>query len=171
MMKHRNLKKMLCLIGCMVLSAAMALSFTGCGSATAPEAAPPSETTEAQRPAETETPTEAEGSTEGSSPAETVSAEAVTSFTVEVTDLDGNVTTQELISDKATIGEALQEKGILEGEEGPYGLYIKAVNGIELDWDTHQKYWAFYVDGEYALAGADQTELIEGAVYSFKPEG
>ncbi len=135
MMNRYSMKKNMCLIGCIVLVAAMALSFIGCGSS------PAAETTDA------------------------------IGFVVEITDLEGNTTSLDLISDKATIGEALQEKGLLEGEEGPYGLYIKSVNGIELDWDTHQKYWAFYVDGEYALAGVDQTEITEGAVYSFKPEG
>ena len=134
MKRFRN-KKLLSLIGCLVLTAALALLFTGCSTAPREEAAPG------------------------------------VSFTVEVTDLEGNVTTTELTSDKPTVGEALQEKGILDGEEGVYGLYIKSVNGIELDWDRDQKYWAFYVDGEYALAGADQTELVAGSVYAFKPEG
>lgn len=133
-MKRFTMRKMVSLIGCIVLAAALAVVFTGCSKA----------------------------------PAEAAGKEI--SFKVEITDLDGNVTTMDLVSEKATIGEALQEKGILEGEEGAYGLYIKAVNGIELDWDRDQKYWAFYVDGEYALTGADLTELKEGSVYSFRPE-
>lgn len=137
-MKRSSKKTISSLLWCIMLTAALAMLFTGCGK---------------EEPK-----------------AETVSAEDVTSFTVEITDLEGTLTTLELISDKATIGEALQEKGILVGEEGPYGLYIKSVNGIELDWDRDQKYWAFYVDGEYALAGVDQTDLVDGAVYSFKPE-
>lgn len=92
-------------------------------------------------------------------------------FTVVVADLEGKETTFEMTSDKATVGEALLEEGLIAGEDSSYGLYVTTVNGIELDWDKDQKYWAFYIDGEYALTGVDQTELTEGTVYSFKPEG
>lgn len=137
-MKRLSSKKLLSLIGCIVLTAALAMLFTGCGATSAKE---------------------------------TVSAENATSFTVEVTDLEGAVTTMELTSDKATVGEALLEQGIVEGEEGSYGLYVTVVNGIELDWERDQKYWAFYIDGEYAMTGVDQTELKAGSIYGFKPEG
>lgn len=92
------------------------------------------------------------------------------SFTVVVSDLEGNETTFEYTSDKATVGEALLEEGLLAGYAGDYGLYITAVNGITLDWDRDGKYWACYVDGEYALTGVDSIPLTEGAIYSFKPE-
>lgn len=92
------------------------------------------------------------------------------SFTVVVSDLEGNETIFEYTSDKATVGEALLEEGLLAGYAGDYGLYITAVNGITLDWDRDGKYWACYVDGEYALTGVDSIPLTEGAIYSFKPE-
>lgn len=68
-------------------------------------------------------------------------------------------------TDKSTVGEALTEQGIITGEQGDYGIYIKAVNGITADFDKTQTYWAFYVNGEYAMSGADTTEITEGAVY------
>lgn len=91
-------------------------------------------------------------------------------FAFVAVDLEGTETTFDISTDKATVGEALLEEGIIEGEDGPYGLYVKTVNGITLDWDKDQKYWAFYVDGEYATAGVDLTEINEDAVYMFKPE-
>lgn len=91
-------------------------------------------------------------------------------FTLTVTDGDGNSTVTEIVTDKATVGEALIEKGIIEGEEGPYGLYIKIVNGITADYDTDGTYWAFYVDGEYALKGIDLTDITDGANYELKVE-
>jgi hypothetical protein len=91
-------------------------------------------------------------------------------FTLTVTDGDGNSTVTEIVTDKATVGEALIEKGIIEGEEGPYGLYIKTVNGITADYDTDGTYWAFYVDGEYALKGIDLTDITDGANYELKVE-
>ncbi|MBE6693088.1 MAG: DUF4430 domain-containing protein [Ruminococcaceae bacterium] len=71
-------------------------------------------------------------------------------------------------TDKATVGEALQEQGIVEGEQGQYGLYIKKVNGITADYDIDQSYWAFYINGEYAMSGVDTTEITEGAVYKLE---
>ena len=92
------------------------------------------------------------------------------SFTVVVADLEGKETTFEYTSDKATVGEALTAEGLIEGHETEYGLYVDSVNGVALDWDKDGKYWAFYIDGEYAMTGVDATEITEGATYAFKPE-
>lgn len=68
-------------------------------------------------------------------------------------------------TDKKTVGEALIDNGIVEGDEGPYGLYIKKVNGILADYDVNQRYWAFYIDGEMAMSGVDGTDITEGVTY------
>lgn len=86
-------------------------------------------------------------------------------FTVVVTDLEGNETKFEYTSDAATVGDALLAEGLIQGDVGEYGLYINTVNGITADWDKDQTYWAFYIDGEYAMTGVDATEITEGAVY------
>lgn len=91
-------------------------------------------------------------------------------FTFVAVDLEGVETSFDITTDQATVGEALQQEGLIDGEEGDYGLYVKTVNGITLDWDKDQKYWAFYVDGEYATTGVDSTEVTDGSVYMFKPE-
>ncbi len=68
-------------------------------------------------------------------------------------------------TDETTVGAALSEQQLLEGEQGAYGLYVKKVNGITADFDADQSYWAFYIDGEYATAGVDTTEIKEGVTY------
>lgn len=68
-------------------------------------------------------------------------------------------------TDKTILGDALFEHAIIDGEEGPYGLYIKKVNGITADYDTDQSYWAFYQNGEYMMTGVDTTEIIGGEHY------
>lgn len=68
-------------------------------------------------------------------------------------------------TDKATVGEAMQEHGLLEGEDSEYGLFIKKVNGIVADYDIDKAYWGFFVDGEYATAGVDSTQIEEGVTY------
>ncbi len=71
-------------------------------------------------------------------------------------------------TDKSTVGEALLEHELIDGEEGQYGMYIKSVNGIVADFDIDQTYWAFYIDGEYAMTGVDTTEITDGAVYKLE---
>lgn len=68
-------------------------------------------------------------------------------------------------TDKSTVGEALLEHELIAGEEGPYGLYVKVVNGITADYDVDQSYWAFYVNGAYATSGIELTEITEGTTY------
>lgn len=68
-------------------------------------------------------------------------------------------------TDENTVGAALLENELIAGEEGQYGLYVKVVNGITADYDIDQSYWAFYIDGEYAMSGVDTTEITEGAKY------
>ena len=71
-------------------------------------------------------------------------------------------------TDKDTVGAALLEHGLIAGEEGAYGLYIKQVNGITADYDVDQTYWSFYINGEYAMTGVDTTEITEGATYQLE---
>lgn len=68
-------------------------------------------------------------------------------------------------TDKSTVGEALLEQNLIEGENSAYGLYIKKVNGILADYDTDQTYWAFYINGEYATSGVDTTDIDVNATY------
>ena len=135
------MKKLLSLL----LALVMAFCLIACGTADTPE------------------------TTEGT-PETTASTEAEVTgvaFKVVVTDLDGNETTFDYTSDAATVGEALVAEGLIEGHDTEYGLYVDAVNGITADWDADQTYWAFYIDGEYAMTGVDATELTEGTTYSF----
>ncbi len=93
-----------------------------------------------------------------------------TKFTFIVVDADEKETSFEISTNKSTVGEALLDKGIIAGEQGDYGLYVKTVNGITLDYEKDGKYWAFYVDGEYGTTGVDATEIVAGTTYSFKAE-
>ena len=87
------------------------------------------------------------------------------SFTVIVTDLEGNETTFEYTSNAASVGEALVAEGLVVGHEASYGLYIDAVNGIAANWDKDQTYWAFYINGEYATTGISDTEITADTIY------
>ena len=65
-------------------------------------------------------------------------------------------------TDKKRVGEALLEHKLISGEKGPYGMYVKVVNGITADYDIDQSYWSFNKDGEYMTTGVDLTEFSSG---------
>lgn len=94
--------------------------------------------------------------------------EGATEFAFKVTDLEGNSTEFVVCTDKTTVGEALLDAKLIEGEEGQYGLYVKKVNGILADYDVDKTYWGFYIDGEYAMTGVDKTNIEAGKTYEFK---
>lgn len=96
--------------------------------------------------------------------------EGNTEFTLTVTDKEGTESSFTIYTDKENVGDALTEIGMIAGEEGDYGLYVKTVNGVTADYDVDQTYWAFYINGEYASTGVDATPVTAGDTYSFKVE-
>ena len=88
------------------------------------------------------------------------------SFKVIVTDLEGNESTYEYTSNAPSVGEALVAEGLIEARKASFGLFIEAVNGIAADWDKDQTYWAFYINGEYAVTGIGETEITAGTTYN-----
>ncbi len=146
-MKRSSTKKWLSFIVCMVLIAAMALCMSGCNDIAQEKQTEPTVFTDGQS-----------------------LGQGATQFTLEVVDLDGSTATAQISTDQETVGEALQELGLLKGEQGAFGLYIKAVNGIPYSYETDGVYWAFYIDGEYALTGVDTTDIVPGTTYTLKAQ-
>ncbi len=70
-------------------------------------------------------------------------------------------------TDKETLGDALLEHKLLEGEQGPYGLYVKSVNGIAADYDVDQTYWSLSKNGEASVTGVDGVKIADGEHYEF----
>ncbi len=145
-MKH-NTKRILSVLVCVLLAAALALGTLGCKAV---------EKTEESTAAVMEN-----GATLGT---------GATAFTFTVVDPDGKETTVTIKTDKTTVGEALVELGLVSGTESEYGLMVDTINGITLDYNTDGMYWAFYIDGEYAMTGVDSTDIVAGSVYAFQAE-
>lgn len=101
-------------------------------------------------------------------PLATVVGEGQTSFAFTVVFPDGTSAAYEVHTDEDTVGAALLGCGLIAGEDGPYGLYIKTVAGTTLDYDTDKMYWAFYENDGYAVAGVDTTAIAEGTAYSLR---
>ena len=99
-----------------------------------------------------------------------VLGEGAKEFSLEIVDGEGKSVNATVKTDKATVGEALLDLKLIAGDDDQYGLYIKCVNGITADYDVNRTYWAFYIDGEYAMSGVDTTDVVEGAKYALKVE-
>ena len=89
------------------------------------------------------------------------------SFVFKVVDLDGSEKSFDIKTDATTVGEALLAEKLIAGEVGDYGLMVDTVNGIKYDYNADGAYWAFYVNGEYAMSGVDTTDIVDGTTYSF----
>jgi hypothetical protein len=144
-MQKTQTKRLLSLLVCIVLVAATALFAAGCGKSPVPSGPLLYN----------------EGCALG---------QGEKQFELTVADQEGKELVFEISTYAQTVGEALLELGLIEGEEGPYGLYIKSVNGIVADYDTTGTYWAFYVDGDYALSGVDATDIEDGTAYALRVE-
>ena len=147
---NNTTKKLFSMLVCVVLLVAMALSITGCTKTNTDQPA--------SQPQQSQTADVV------------VKGEGQTVFSFTVVAKDGNETAFEIHTDKETVGEALLDCALIEGEAGQYGLYVKTVNGITADYDVDATYWAFYINDAYATSGVDTTSVTEGESYSFKVE-
>lgn len=150
-MKKTQLSKLLSAIVCIVLIAAMALCMTACNDNSTNDPVSSGVTGTTQQEV-------------------TKVGEGATVFEFTVVDADGKLTNFEVYTDKTTVGEALLDEGLIAGDEGDYGLYVKTVNGITLDYEKDGKYWAFYVNDKYAMSGVGTTDIVAGDSYAFKAE-
>ena len=86
-------------------------------------------------------------------------------ITVTVVHGDGSEKVFTYQTDEEFLGPVILGEGLVEGEEGPYGLMINAVDGETASWDANQSYWALFVGEEYATSGADTTPIYDGDAF------
>ncbi len=87
-------------------------------------------------------------------------------LTIEVVHGSGETKEFHIRTDAEYLGQALDEAveiGVI-GEEGPYGLYIKTVDG-ETCSDAEQTWWAVRQNGVDLMVGADQQPINDGEHY------
>ena len=144
-MNKSSMKKLLSILLCIALIAALALSTVGCS-----------------KNDSTASVSEASG---------VVSmGEGETKFLFDVVDPDGKESHFEIHTEEKTVGAALLSLGLIAGEDSDYGLYVKTVNGETADYEKDGAYWAFYVNGEYAMASVDGYVPEAGTTYGFHVE-
>ena len=105
---------------------------------------------------------------DSSSPEIVEKGNGATSFYFTVVFDDGKESHYKIKTDKTTVGEALQELGIVSGEEGPYGLYVTCVDGETHKYEDDGKFWAFYDGENMSSTGVDKTQIKADGNYSLK---
>ncbi len=62
--------------------------------------------------------------------------------------------------------DALLSLGLIQGDEGPYGLYLNTVNGITADYSRDQSWWKLLdTDGNSLDAGISSITAEDGTAY------
>lgn len=87
--------------------------------------------------------------------------------TVELVDVDGNVTAKQLeFKEGYTLEQLLSENFVLTYKDDKYGSLLLGIDDIQTDFET--TYIAIYINGEYSNYGLSSIKLEEGNTYSFR---
>ncbi len=70
-------------------------------------------------------------------------------------------------TDAENLEDALVEHKLIDGDKGPYGLYVKKVNGITADYDIDQSYWSLSENNNPLQTGASGVEISGGEHFEF----
>lgn len=62
--------------------------------------------------------------------------------------------------------EALEGVGLIAGEEGAFGLYVKVVDGVTADYDIDGSWWSLTKEG-VLCSGVDSTPISDGDRFEF----
>ena len=82
----------------------------------------------------------------------------------QVTHSDGRVVVFPIRTESENLRGALEQRELIAGEEGPYGLYVTEIDGETAD-DGQRQWWCFTKDGEMLNTGVDDTMIADGEHY------
>jgi len=167
-MNKTGLKSLLSLFLCVALLAAAALSTGALGETAADTEARPTEYSVLPDGAETPVVIPLSGTKE----APVDLGDGAKTFLFSVVDMAGVDCWFRIHTDRETVGEALTDALLISGTVSEeYGLMVDTVCGTQLIWsEENPHYWAFYINGEYAMTGVSSTPIEADAEYSFRAE-
>ena len=87
-------------------------------------------------------------------------------ITVNVEHLEGEDRTFTHSTDQEYLRGALEEMGIVEGEESTYGMWVTAVDFETAD-ESKQQWWGYTVNGEFSSYGVDSQVIADGDEFTF----
>ena len=91
--------------------------------------------------------------------------EGAKAVTVDI--VHGDASKKEIVihTDEETLRGALEQEGLIAGDESEWGLYVKTVDGETAD-EAQQQWWCFNDGkGEMLPTGVDSTMIQDGDVY------
>lgn len=91
---------------------------------------------------------------------------SVKNITLQVVHRDESVKDFEIATDKENLRQALEDEGLIAGEESEFGLFVKTVDGEMAD-DSKQEWWCLTKGGETWNNGVDSTEIADGDAFEF----
>lgn len=71
---------------------------------------------------------------------------------------DGSVSAYTLETTQDTLGAALKDAALIQGEESAYGMFIRSAAGVEAD-ESKQQWWCVMKDGEELAVGVDSQPI------------
>lgn len=86
-------------------------------------------------------------------------------ITIQVTVVHGDGTSKVFdieTVEGATLRSALDSVDLVQGDEGPFGLYVKTVDGERADYDRDGAYWSFEQNGAVMMEGIDSVKVGDG---------
>ena len=152
----------------MLMAAVMVMSLAACTKPAPTEKPTEAPATQAPTEAPTEKPTEkpteapTEAPTEGGIPEKQEIGKGAKTFTMTVTDAEKKEYELVIHTDKKTVGEALSEYELADISDG----FLTAILGMEASWEKDQAYWAFYINGDFAMTGVNDTDIEDGGKYA-----
>lgn len=92
--------------------------------------------------------------------------EEVKNITFTVVHKDGSKADFPISTTATNLRQALEEEGLISGEESSYGLFVTTVDGETAD-DSKEEWWCLTKGGEMWNYGVDDTEIQDGDAFEF----
>lgn len=78
--------------------------------------------------------------------------------------LDGTTKDHTIRTDAEFLRGALEQEGMVAGDESSYGLFVKTVDGYTVN-SANQEWWCFTKNGETLENGVDTIAIADGDHY------
>lgn len=89
-------------------------------------------------------------------------SEGVKTITIEVVHKDESRKSFTYTTEEEYLDKVLVAGGLVEDNQGPYGLYIEEVDGEKADYNVDGGYWGIEHNGERAVTGASEIPVHDG---------
>ena len=87
-------------------------------------------------------------------------------ITITIEHSDGASVNVKMKTNAEYLRQALDERNLVSGRDGEFGLWIDSIDGEAADASKDQ-WWGYTVNGEFAVYGVDDQVITDGDVYVF----